>query len=738
MTEKNVIIVSNRLPVTVSKDENNRLTSNPSSGGLVSGLREVHNHSNSYWIGHCGAFPSDSGYQALKENLKEQRLLAVDIKRKTYNSYYNGLANDTLWPLFHYFPDAMEIDFNEWRAYKEANQIFADAILEVCKPGDFIWVHDYQLMLLPNLLRQANKDLHIAYFHHIPFPSSELFRLLPMRKSLLTGLLGADLIGFHTYDYVRHFLSSVTRLIGLDSHVDEVYFEDRFVKVGAYPLGVDAGIIEKAKGPIEDSKSFQEYARNISDKVLFLGIDRLDYSKGILERLEAFRTFLGQNPQYVGKATLLQICVPSRTDIATYGNLRSAVEKAVSRINGEFGSPGYTAVQYMFQSFSSEEILSLYKLADVCVVTPLRDGLNLVCKEYVAARTDEEGVLILSEFAGSAAEMGEALIVNPRDTRGVAEAMFKALTMSREERQYRMKLLRKRILDNNNKVWAKTFIEAWRSLSESNTVSSRRLLGDERSALVDQIVSSERSFVFLDYDGTLTPIVSRPELAVPSEALIARLRRLGEIPELYTAIVTGRKKEFCDQYFTDLPISIVAEHGAHIWTHDSKEWHSQAMFEEFNELKPEIMKLLELYTRNLPGSHIEEKDLSIVWHYRQAEPVFAKSLAMELSEALVQLTMKTSYSVFHGKKNLDIRPVAANKGRAVEYVLSMEEWQKEQPFLTFGDDKTDEDMHRVHSEHNVAIHVGRPSTFAKYYLDDPQDVAKFIDSILNAYDKKNK
>jgi trehalose 6-phosphate synthase/phosphatase len=728
---QNVFIVSNRLPVTIPSEQEGTIQVYPSSGGLVAGLREVHKNFDGKWIGFGGIFSNEPGYGEFKNKLHDLNLLEVDIKRKTYNSYYNGFANDTLWPLFHYFPTAMKIDFDAWDAYREVNALFAEKVLQIAKDGDFVWIHDYHLMLLPALLRQANPHLHIAYFHHIPFPSSELFRILPFRKEILDGLMGADLIGFHIYDYVRHFLSSVSRLLGLDSHVDEIYLGDRCVKVGAYPLGVDVGFVEKVQGEVSSNENFQKFSKDLGGKILFLGLDRLDYSKGIPERLEAFRIFLSEHPEYVGKVTFLQVCVPSRTEVQTYGNLRQIIERSVSRINGEFGHPGYTAVQYIYQSFPMDDVIALYKLADVALVTPLRDGLNLVSKEYVAARDDENGVLILSEFAGSAAEMGEALLVNPKDTRNMAKAMFQAITMPREERRTRMQRLRHRILEYDNVMWAKSFMDAWYPLTKTNPVSSHQLVGQERIKLVKRLKESQRKFLFLDYDGTLTPIVSRPELAVPSDETLEDLIRLSELPGMTVTIVTGRPKEFCEQYFTKLPINIIAEHGAHFWLTEEKVWECQAVTEEFYELKPEILKLLELYTRCLPGSHIEEKDLSLVWHYRLAEQTFGRTLAMELSEAMVQLLQKTSYSVFHGKKNLDIRPVSANKGRAVEHFLNRKNWSSSEPFVTIGDDKTDEDMYKIYSEFNCSIHVGRSSSIASYSLKSSVDVNLLLKEMIS-------
>ena len=730
MDGQKIFIISNRLPVTIERKSNGEFSTNQSTGGLVSGLEQFHRKKAAAWIGHSGIFVNEVGFEGLRQQLRTFGFEAISVKKRVYSGYYNGMSNDAIWPLFHYFPAAMKLKREDWQCYVKVNEIFRDQILACAKPNDYIWIHDYQLMLLPHLLRQANRDLHIAYFHHIPFPSSEIFRLFPYRDDILHGLLGADLVGFHTYDYVRHFITSATRLIGVESQVDEVYCEDRFVRVGAFPLGVDINMIEKSSDTALEVDTYHQLRKDLGGKICFLGIDRLDYTKGIPERLEAFQEFLREHPEYVGEVTLVQICVPSREEISTYGNLRATVERLVSKINGQFAKPGYMPIQYIYRNFSKEEIISLYKLANVAVVTPVRDGLNLVCKEYVASRTDENGVLILSEFAGSAAEMGEALIVNPKNIHSVAQAMFKAVTMDQSEQKRRMRLLRKRILECNSSVWAKTFVEDWRAQSQKRLSSSRRLVGRDKRQFVERLKKSSRFFLFLDYDGSLTPIVSRPDLAVPSQRILETLRDLRMKTKGVVTIVTGRSKDFCSQYFCELPINIVAEHGTYFWNRENQEWSSQAVFEEFLAIKPEIIKLLEHYTRCVPGSFIEEKDLSVVWHYRLAEQVFARSQAMELTEALVQLLGNTSYSVSTGKKNIDIHHIMANKGRAVESILEKYSRLDAEPIVTIGDDKTDEDMHRVLQDNNNSIHIGNPSLYAKYYLHSPNELIDLLVDII--------
>ena len=755
------IIVSNRLPVTIERGEDGTISTNLSSGGLVSGLRQIHDKGESLWVGHCGVFTNESQFDDVVPSLDAKRLVPVPLRKKAYTAYYNGISNNAIWPLFHYFSAAMKFVPEEWRSYRAVNERFADTVLSLAEPGDRVWVHDYQLMLLPKMLRRARRQLRIAYFHHIPFPSSEMFRIIPHRDDILEGLLGAEYIGFHTYDYVRHFVSAVARVLGSDIHVDEVHHDNRLIKVAAHPLGINfsqfAAVDDETNLDLPQDKSTpatdpqKEPPKVASSAVravtgpptdgvghtdsdrpkVFLGIDRLDYTKGITERLMAFREFLRTNESYVGRVTLVQLCVPSRAEIQTYGNLKAAVERLVGQINGEFGLPGYTPVQYLYRSLPLQDVINLYRSSDVALVTPLRDGLNLVCKEYCAARVDDDGVLVLSEFAGAATEMGEAIKANPYDVQGLAMAMERAITMAPSERRRRMQLLRERVKENDNMTWATNFIEAWDRSHSSSEPRSQHLEGEMRTEVLDRLSSCRRLFLFLDHDGTLTPLAGRPELAIPSRDSRRLLERLQTVQNLNLTLVTGRPRDFCEEYFTNLGINVVAEHGAFIKEGAAESWHGQLGAEEFEDLKPELLKLLGMYARFVPGSHVEVKETSLVWHYRQAEPVFAESQAKELSESLQSMLGKTSLSVFGGKKTIEIRQVFANKGYAVEHFLEQGDFDENHDVMcTVGDDTTDEDMHRVHHDQNVSIHVGRPNIFAKYMLSSPTDVAAFLGELI--------
>ena len=578
-----MILVSNRLPITVKKTMNGQYKIERSSGGLVSGLREIHQTADCLWVGHCGIYSGEMDYFDLKKQLADQRLMAVDLSKTEYDDFYNGASNNELWPLFHYFPDAIAADANNWLAYDNVNQAFAKTVLAIAKPGDQIWVHDYQLMYLPALLRNANPDLSIAYFHHIPFPAFELFRILPTRSAILTGLLGADLIGFHTHDYERHFLNCVSRVLGCQSQLDEVLYQNRRVKVIARPLGVDVKMIKHTSAHYVEQANVMKLAQEIGNRTVLLGIDRLDYTKGIPERLSAFKKLLEQYPQYVGKVTLIQICVPTRANVPRYAELRFKVEQLVGQINGEFGAPGYAPVQYLYRSFSQEEIIAFYKLARIAIVTPLRDGLNLVCKEYVAARDDNDGVLILSETAGAAAEMGEALLINPYDLDQFTETLHTALSMNVTERHFRLVKLRERVIEFDNMAWLRGFIQDWQQATQRNHQYAKPLRNAGYANLIKRIHQARRCFIFLNH----------------SEASF--LPELANSANIELTLITDYSREVCDAHFLDAPINLIAEHGAYIQFKAHSEWQSTGGLAEFTTITTNLLPVLESYTQYVPG-----------------------------------------------------------------------------------------------------------------------------------------
>jgi trehalose 6-phosphate synthase/phosphatase len=413
-----LVVVSNRLPLTLRRvGEGWRAEKSP--GGLATALEPVVERSGGLWIGWPGDSPDQPDPQrqeVLARWEKRHGYAVVDLPRSLARRFYEGYANRTLWPLFHQFPSQLEFDLEGWHGYVEANEIFADAVLQRLKPGDQVWIHDYHLMLVPQLLRERAPGTAVGFFLHIPFPSSDVFRMLPRRDELLRGLLGADLIAFQTHHDLQHFRASLLRILGIGSRMDRVELDGRFARLEALPIGIVpeefAGLLDTDAGV---ARAREELRKRYEGRRILLGVDRLDYTKGLPQRLRAFRRLLERAPSLRGRVVLVQVAVPSREWILPYRNLRGEVNELVGEINGAFGTPEWTPVVYIRRAIPRSELVALYASADVGWVTPLRDGMNLVAKEYVACQRGRDGVLVLSEFAGAAAEMGEALLVNPYD-----------------------------------------------------------------------------------------------------------------------------------------------------------------------------------------------------------------------------------------------------------------------------------------------------------------------------------
>jgi trehalose 6-phosphate synthase/phosphatase len=455
-----LIIVSNRLPVTV-RAEHGEPVVHMSVGGLATGLRTPHERSGGVWIGWPGDLGDlePAGRAKVLRRLEELRTVPLELDPREVEVFYEDISNAVIWPTFHDRIDRLPLRVEGWDVYEGVNARYADAVAEQYRPGDVVWVHDYQLMRVPALLRERIPDARIGFFLHIPFPNPEIYFALPTRAWLVEGMMGADLVGFHTRRFQGHFRAALRRLFGLEMDaVGYVPWRGRRVRLGVFPIGVDAGGLAARAASPEVDAVVSELAAT-PDQRLLVGIDRLDYSKGIPRRFLAVERLLTTHPEWREHIRFVQVAVPSRGRVAAYREFRTEVEGLVGRINGRFGTPTWTPIHYMHRGVSTDVVLGLCRAADVLLVTPLRDGMNLVAKEFAAARIDEDGVLVLSEFAGAADELTDALLVNPYDIDGTADAIHAALTMDPAERRRRMRGLREQVLANDVHRWVSTFLE---------------------------------------------------------------------------------------------------------------------------------------------------------------------------------------------------------------------------------------------------------------------------------------
>lgn len=730
------IIISNRLPVQLQIG-NGSINAIPSVGGLATGMKSVHSGGDSLWIGWSGLTDEEIPKELIPKidnALAKHGSSKVNLSEDEVNGFYFGFSNRAIWPLFHYFLQYAEFELDNWLTYKSVNQKFADAIVEKANENDTIWIHDYQLMLVPKMVREKRPNLSIGFFLHIPFPSYEIFRTLPWREEILEGLLGSDLIGFHTYDYERHFLSSVRRLLGNEVSFDDIYVDNRIVKVDSFPMGIDyKKFSEAAKAHHQQSEAQQSdlqrrldlHKKSSPDAKLVVSIDRLDYSKGIAKRLHAFKYFLDKYPQYKEKIRLIILAVPSRSNVPQYQLLKREIDELVGRINGELATVSWTPIWYFYRSLPFENLIDLYTSSDIAWLTPIRDGMNLVAKEYIATRTDKTGVLILSEMAGSANEMNEALLINPNNFEQIADTLYTAINMPELEQQRRNTILQRRLERYNVEKWANDFMGSLREQKNRDATNvSKRLSENLLTAILKNYNKAKKRVFFIDYDGTLTGFKIDPQKASPDKSLFKLLDQLNEKEGNDIYLISGRDKETFGRWFLPKKYNMIAEHG--VWISENGE--EFRMLENVNkDWMEKIYPVLESFVDRTPGSFIEEKNYSLAWHYRNTDPDFGANRAAELNTVLTSLIGNDDISVLNGNKVMEIKSSNVNKGRAAMRVLP----QKDYDFIfAIGDDWTDEFMFQELPEEAVTVKVGMQKTKAKFYIESVSGVRGFLEKFI--------
>lgn len=720
-------MVSNRLPVNVSRSAS-QLKVNPSVGGLATGLNSYRREGRFLWIGWPGIHKEELSRRDLKEVedlLAREECRGVLLSERQVEDYYQGFSNKTIWPLFHYFFESTQFEERTWQMYHEVNDLFCREVLKVARPDDTIWIQDYQLMLLPGMLRRHLPDASIGFFLHIPFPSFELFRLLPWRKEVLEGLLGADSIGFHTYDYVRHFLSSARRIGGLEHVMGRISYESRLVKVDTYPMGIDYAKYSRAVEKKKVREEVENLRRKIGNRKVLLSVDRLDYTKGIIQRLEAYDWYLTQHPEMRGKVIMILLAVPSRTGVEHYDELRNHLEQLVGRINGELGTIGWVPIWYLYRSVPFERLTALYHISDAALITPLRDGMNLVAKEYVAAKTNGKGVLVLSEMAGASSELPEALTVNANDKGAIVNAIDAALTMPAAEQKRRMVLMQRRLSTYTVRRWARDFVETLREQKAyQRRYEAHQFSEAERKDMIRQFHAADRRLLLLDYDGTLAEFAARPEDARPDAELLDLLTALGREERNQLVIISGRDRKTLDAWLGNAKAALIAEHGA--WRKSSGgKWMSPVPKKQ--EWKAVIRPILEVFTDRTPGSEVEEKNFSLVWHYRRVEPELAMIRTQEIKDAVSKLIANMDLGVFEGNKILEIKMAAIHKGQAATNWLAEGTW----PFiLAAGDDYTDEDLFSALPENAYSIKIGPGPSMARFNLRSVRQLRSLLTELV--------
>ncbi len=720
------IIVSNRLPVRIEKDEE-KLSYKSSEGGLATGLGSIYKEGNNIWIGWPGAsFQTEELKNEVSEGLKAESMRPVFLTEDEVEDFYLGFSNQTLWPAFHYFIQYIDYRDDNWESYCRVNEKFAEAIAQNLEEDDTVWIHDYQLMLVPELLRKSHPNITIGFYQHIPFPSYEVFRTLPWRRELLEGVLGSDYIAFHTYDDMRHFLSSAHRLVGYPYHGSEIQTNNRVVVADSLPMGIDYEKYEEnAKHP-EALERERRYRESLGDQRLILSMDRLDYSKGIPRRLEAFDAFLEAYPEYKEKVSLLLIVVPSRDQVPNYQLLKEQVDELVGKINSKYGRISWTPIHYFYRSYPFRALGAFYRMCDVAMITPLRDGMNLVCKEYVASRENKDGVLILSEMAGASKELSDAVLVNPTNQKQMVEAIKSALEMSQEEQRSRMELMQATVKKYNIFNWVNLFFNNLQIAKDNQKARAvLKLEGEKLELMIKKYRDAQNRLILLDYDGTLVQFHEDPEACAPDADLVQALKKLGNLPENKVVIISGRKKETLGEWLEKLPVSLVAEHG--MWSKESDgEWQQNGR-DSGAEWKDEAMEIMNFYVDRTPGSFVEKKSHSLAWHYRKVEKGLGEVRKSELSSHLKHMMNERGFHVLDGDNVIELKPDYTNKGIVAKQLFD----QTNPDFaMCVGDDTTDEYMFEALPGESFTIKVGSGSSHARFGLESVKEVRTLLDQLI--------
>ena len=716
-------IISNRLPVKVA-NPNDTFVFSRSEGGVTTGLDSLETSYEKHWIGWPGiCVNKEKDKQEINEKLLELNFHPVFLSEAHIRNYYEGYSNSTIWPMCHYFYAYTLYKKCFWQSYQVVNQLVCDEICRLIRPGDKVGIQDYQLMLLPGMLRKVYPELCIGYFHHIPFPSYELFRILPERAEILKGLLGADFIAFHTHDYMRHFISAVERVLHIDFKLDEIQIGNRVVRVDALPMGINYELYHNASQNPVVRQAIDRNRTLFGNHKLILSVDRLDYSKGILHRLHGFSSFLEHHPEYHGKVTLAMVIVPSRDHVGSYAELKTKIDEEIGSVNGRYSTMNWTPVCYFYHGFSLEELTAMYYVADIALVTPLRDGMNLVAKEYVASKCDNTGVLILSEMAGAAVEMTDAIQINPNDSGQIENAICQALEMPAEEQKLRLQRMQKILSVQTVNKWAADFVNGLdMTCMKNDSLRKKRITAATIAQITLKYNQAKQRLILLDYDGTLAALKTRPEDAKPTPELISILQQMTADPSNHIVINSGRDHFTLEKWLGSLPVCMAAEHGA--FYKENGVWHKNIKKLEWST---GLQSILQMFVDKTPRSRLEVKETALAWHYRESDAWLGTLRAQQLVNALISICTRQKLQILQGNKVIEIKSPDYNKGSEVNRLLSNKRYDF---VIAMGDDTTDDDMFQALPLNAVTVKVGSISEIANYNLPSQTDVLPFLQAII--------
>jgi len=686
--KQRLLVVANRLPVSATRKGEDSWSLEISAGGLVSALLGLKQFE-AKWIGWAGVnVPDKPGQAALTKALAEKRCIPVFLDEEIVHQYYNGYCNNVLWPLFHYLGLPQEDRLattrsfqSQFDAYKKANEMFAEVVHSHYKEGDVVWCHDYHLMFLPKCLKDRDSNMKVGWFLHTPFPSSEIHRTLPSRSELLRAVLAADLVGFHTYDYARHFVSACTRILGLEGTPEGVEDQGKLTRVAAFPIGIDSERFIKALELPEVKKHIKELKERFSGRKVMLGVDRLDMIKGIPQKILAFEKFLEENETWRDKVVLVQIAVPTRTDVPEYQKLTSQVHEIVGRINGRFGTLITVPIHHLDRSLDFHALCALYAITDVTLVTSLRDGMNLVSYEVVACQNAKKGVLILSEFAGAAQSLGAgAILVNPWNITEVAASIGDALNMTAEEREERHRHNFEHVTTHTAQVWADTFVSELKDTIVEAQLRTRHIpphLPVHKA--VEKYQQSKNRLLILGFNATMTEQVDVPgrrgndQIKEMKLVLHPELREplsiLCNDPKTTVVILSGSERSVLDENFKDFNVWLAAENGMFLRL-TSGEWMSTMPEHLTMDWVESVQLVLDYFRERTPRSYVEVRETSLVWNYKYADVEFGRVQARDMLQHLwTGPISNAAVDVVQGSRSVEVRSVGVSKGAAIDRIL---------------------------------------------------------------------
>ncbi|MUV02952.1 bifunctional alpha,alpha-trehalose-phosphate synthase (UDP-forming)/trehalose-phosphatase [Flavobacterium rakeshii] len=718
-----IITVSYRLPLSIKRQKDNvKITQ--SAGGLATAVLSYSEKSqkNLTWVG-----VADFDQQLWEENKNNYDsnfdIDPVYLERRLNRNFYNVFSNSVLWSLFHYFPSFIEYTHDGFEAYKAANEIVADKVNSIYEPGDIVWIHDYHFMGLAKIIREKHPQAKIGFFLHIPFPNFEIFRVLPnkVRRYLMEGVMGSNLIGFHTWENAIHFTECIEKMLGFP-HKNFLFSQDTHrTKVGSFPISIDFDKFHNAYDNPNVVKLRNEIKDLYKDKKIIFSVDRLDYTKGITNRLNAYETFLNTYPEWREKVVFLLVIVPSREEITKYGERKKMIELTIARINGKLGNYKWTPVVYQYQSVDFDRLIALYTSADAALISPVRDGMNLVAKEYVASRKDLRGALVLSVMAGAAKELQESLTINPHDFEQIALKLNYGLTMSEEEQARRLEHMQRYLKKHDVFRWASDFLNETEEIHNKDT-KAVALAGDERIELYEKYEDAEKRLLLLDFDGTLVNLQPKPEMAVPDDKLIKLLNTLAADPKNDVWIISGRNREFLEKWLGELPIGLVAEHGGYV---KRDKWES--VINGTPEWKGRVIEIMQDYVDTNSESFVEIKEFGVAWHYRNVEQRQGFLASRELLSLLKNQLYNMPTQIIDGNKVIEVKHFLAHKGTTYKNSIFNEDYDF---ILAFGDDKTDEDLfEKLTGSYQHSVKVGSGNTSAKYRVQSVEEVLGFLNEL---------